>query len=167
MPKRFGMTLRWLHWKDEGRTWAPLAGRGSRKCDRQLRPSISLDSENLTGVRCQATTTRIVSIFFAWWVATVASTNSVNDNLCRRRIGLRATLPGTSCSLIRKQEASMNLRLETKRRLRHSVFGLVFFAICALSAIAQVDRGAIVGRVVDASGAVVPRAAVTVTNKGT
>ena len=61
----------------------------------------------------------------------------------------------------------MNLRLETKRRLRHSVFGLVFFAVCALSAIAQVDRGAIVGRVIDASGAVVPRAAVTVTNKAT
>ena len=61
----------------------------------------------------------------------------------------------------------MNLRLETKGSLRHSAFGFVIFAVCALSAFAQVDRGAIVGRVVDASGAVVPRAAVTVTNKAT
>src|ERR1700747_3150307 len=68
---------------------------------------------------------------------------------------------------MREREAAMNLRLETKGSLRHSAFGFVIFAVCALSAFAQVDRGAIVGRVVDASGAVVPRAAVTVTNKAT
>ena len=44
---------------------------------------------------------------------------------------------------------------------------LTILAICALSASAQVDRGAIVGRVMDASGAVVPKATVMVTNKAT
>ncbi|MGH9700382.1 MAG: carboxypeptidase-like regulatory domain-containing protein, partial [Candidatus Acidiferrales bacterium] len=40
-------------------------------------------------------------------------------------------------------------------------------AICVLPAFGQIDRGAIVGRVLDASGAVIPRATVTITNKAT
>src|SRR5437868_2222624 len=61
----------------------------------------------------------------------------------------------------------MHLRLETKRRFLHSALSLVLFLTGALCTYAQIDRGAIVGRVVDASGAVVPRATVTVTNKAT
>src|SRR5256885_73113 len=61
----------------------------------------------------------------------------------------------------------MNLRSETKRRFLHSALGFVLFLMGALCTSAQIDRGAIVGRVVDASGAVVPRATVTVTNKDT
>ena len=61
----------------------------------------------------------------------------------------------------------MNLRLETKRRFLHSALSFVLFLMGALCTYAQIDRGAIVGRVVDASGAVVPRATVTVTNKAT
>ena len=60
----------------------------------------------------------------------------------------------------------MHLRLETKRRFLHAL-SLVLFLTGALCTYAQIDRGAIVGRVVDASGAVVPRATVTVTNKAT
>ena len=52
----------------------------------------------------------------------------------------------------------MHLRLETKRRFLHSTLSLVLFLTGALCTYAQIDRGAIVGRVVDASGAVVPRA---------
>ena len=44
---------------------------------------------------------------------------------------------------------------------------MAFLVMGALSAFAQVDRGVMVGRVLDASGAVVPNAIVTVTNKAT
>jgi len=43
----------------------------------------------------------------------------------------------------------------------------LIFALSAISALAQIDRGAIVGKVTDASGAVIPKANVTVTNKAT
>lgn len=46
-----------------------------------------------------------------------------------------------------------------------SLAGLL--AISVLPAFGQIDRGAIVGKVLDASGAVIPRATVTVTNKAT
>jgi len=49
---------------------------------------------------------------------------------------------------------------------RHALLS-AFFTFYVLSASAQIDRGAIVGRVVDASGAVVPKATVTVLNKDT
>jgi len=61
----------------------------------------------------------------------------------------------------------MNLRLETKRRFLRSALSFVLFLMGTLCTYAQIDRGTIVGRVVDASGAVVPRATVTVTNKAT
>src|SRR5690349_13153659 len=61
----------------------------------------------------------------------------------------------------------MNLRVETKKRILHRALAFVILTLSALCTYAQIDRGAIVGRVVDASGAVVPRATVTVTNKGT
>ncbi|HWC17898.1 MAG TPA: carboxypeptidase-like regulatory domain-containing protein, partial [Terriglobales bacterium] len=61
----------------------------------------------------------------------------------------------------------MNLASGRKRFLHHGALAFAIFAICVVSASAQIDRGAIVGRVVDASGAVVPKAAVTVTNKAT
>ena len=61
----------------------------------------------------------------------------------------------------------MNRGVGTRRFFR-AIFGFaMFFAICALSSLAQIDRGAIVGRVLDSSGAAVPKAAITVTNKDT
>ena len=44
---------------------------------------------------------------------------------------------------------------------------VALLAVCALPAFGQIDRGAIVGRVLDSSGAIVPKASVTVTNKAT
>jgi hypothetical protein len=44
---------------------------------------------------------------------------------------------------------------------------LAVLVVSALSAFAQIDRGAIVGKVLDATGAVMPKATVTVTNKAT
>jgi hypothetical protein len=44
---------------------------------------------------------------------------------------------------------------------------LVFLAVSVLPALSQIDRGAIVGTVSDASGAVVAKATVTITNKAT
>ena len=61
----------------------------------------------------------------------------------------------------------MNPQSKRKRFLLRSALPFVMFGIWAPSAFAQVDRGAIVGRVVDASGAVISKATVTVTNKAT
>ena len=61
----------------------------------------------------------------------------------------------------------MNPQSGTTRFVLRSSLCFVMLAIGALSAFAQIDRGAIVGKVVDASGAVVPRASVVVTNKAT
>src|SRR5437868_4753335 len=57
--------------------------------------------------------------------------------------------------------------MQTTRFLQRSALALVIFVLSAISASAQIDRGAIVGRVMDASGAVIPKANVTVTNKAT
>jgi hypothetical protein len=61
----------------------------------------------------------------------------------------------------------MNRELGNRNFSRRMAMHLAILAICALPASAQIDRGTIVGRVMDASGAVVPKAMVTVTNKAT
>lgn len=61
----------------------------------------------------------------------------------------------------------MNRGLMTRRVLGWTALQLAVLAICVSSASAQIDRGAIVGRVMDASGAGVPKATVTVTGKDT
>jgi len=43
----------------------------------------------------------------------------------------------------------------------------MLLAVSAVPAFGQIDRGAIEGRILDSSGAVVPKATVTVTNKAT
>jgi len=53
------------------------------------------------------------------------------------------------------------------RILRGPVLLFAILALCALPAFGQIDRGAIVGRVMDTSGGVVPKATITVTNKAT
>src|SRR5712692_790113 len=61
----------------------------------------------------------------------------------------------------------MNRGVGTRELLKWAGLLLVFLAVGALPAFAQIDRGAIVGTVLDASGAVVRQATVTVTNKAT
>ncbi|HEU5234825.1 MAG TPA: TonB-dependent receptor [Terriglobales bacterium] len=61
----------------------------------------------------------------------------------------------------------MNSRPGFTKAVFSRALALCFLAFCALPAIAQIDRGAIVGRVTDASGAIVPKATVVVTNKDT
>jgi hypothetical protein len=61
----------------------------------------------------------------------------------------------------------MNRGVGTRELLTWAGLLLVFLAVGALPAFAQVDRGAIVGTVLDASGAVLRQATVTVTNKAT
>jgi len=68
---------------------------------------------------------------------------------------------------MQQQEAAMNSRPGFTKAIFSRALALCFLAFCALPAIAQIDRGAIVGRVTDASGAVVPKASVVVTNKDT
>jgi hypothetical protein len=61
----------------------------------------------------------------------------------------------------------MNQSLGVRGLLKWAGLLMAFLAMGSLSAFAQVDRGVMVGRVLDASGAVVPKATVTVTNKAT
>ena len=61
----------------------------------------------------------------------------------------------------------MNGGARTRQWLTWAGWLSVFLAVCAWQAFAQIDRGAIVGTVQDASGAVLPKATVTVTNKAT
>ena len=61
----------------------------------------------------------------------------------------------------------MNSRPGFTKAIFNRALVLCFLAFCALPGIAQIDRGAIVGRVTDASGAIVPKATVVVTNKDT
>lgn len=61
----------------------------------------------------------------------------------------------------------MNRGMGTRSFLCWALLLAPLVALSALSAYGQVDRGAIVGKVLDSSGAIVPKATVTVTNKAT
>ena len=61
----------------------------------------------------------------------------------------------------------MNRGIKTRRLLGWAMAFAVLFVVSALPAFGQIDRGAITGRVLDASGAIVPNATVTITNKAT
>ena len=57
--------------------------------------------------------------------------------------------------------------MKNRRLLGWAVLFAMLLGASAVPAFGQIDRGAIAGRVVDSSGAVVPSAAVTITNKAT
>src|SRR5580704_6164286 len=57
--------------------------------------------------------------------------------------------------------------LKARRMLDYALLLVAFLEFSALPAFGQIDRGAFAGKVVDASGAVVPGAVVTITNKAT
>jgi Carboxypeptidase regulatory-like domain/TonB dependent receptor len=61
----------------------------------------------------------------------------------------------------------MKRRIGSRRLFHWGILLPVALAICALPALGQIDRGAITGKVLDSSGAIVPKATVTITNKGT
>jgi hypothetical protein len=61
----------------------------------------------------------------------------------------------------------MNRGIKTRRLLGWAMAFAVLLGVSALPAFGQIDRGAIGGRVLDASGAIVPTATVTITNKAT
>jgi hypothetical protein len=70
-------------------------------------------------------------------------------------------------STLKNWEAAMNRGVRTRELLTWAGWLLVFLLVGAWPAFAQIDRGAIVGTVRDASGAMVSKATVTVTNKAT
>src|ERR1051326_8595682 len=61
----------------------------------------------------------------------------------------------------------MNEGLGTRKLSGMACLLFAWLVLCVTSVSGQVDRGAIAGRVMDSSGATVPRATVTVTNKAT
>src|SRR6516165_9597446 len=61
----------------------------------------------------------------------------------------------------------MNRGLSFRRFSNCTLMLVVLLTISALPTFGQIDRGAIAGRVEDSSGAIVPRAMVTITNKDT
>src|ERR1041385_8317067 len=61
----------------------------------------------------------------------------------------------------------MNEGLGTRKLSGMACLLFAWVVLCITSVSGQVDRGAIAGRVMDSSGATVPRATVTVTNKAT
>lgn len=61
----------------------------------------------------------------------------------------------------------MNREIKTRRLLGSAMLFAVLLVVSALPAFGQIDRGTIVGTVLDSSGAIVPKATVTVTNKAT
>ena len=61
----------------------------------------------------------------------------------------------------------MNRGLNTRRLLGWATLLVALLVVSSVPAFGQIDRGAIVGRIVDQTGAVVPKAVVTITNKAT
>src|SRR5487761_1292845 len=61
----------------------------------------------------------------------------------------------------------MNREINTRRLLGWAMLFAMLLGVSALPTFGQIDRGAIVGTVLDSSGAAVPKAIVTVTNKAT
>jgi len=61
----------------------------------------------------------------------------------------------------------MNHRIDSRRILFWGISLLALLAACSQPAVAQIDRGAIVGRVLDSSGAIVPNATISIINKAT
>lgn len=61
----------------------------------------------------------------------------------------------------------MNRGNKTRRLLDWAMLLAMLLGISALPAFGQIDRGAIAGTIVDTSGAIVPNATVTITNKAT
>jgi len=61
----------------------------------------------------------------------------------------------------------MNRGMRTRRLLEWAMVLSTLLAVSALPAFGQIDRGAIAGRIQDPSGAVIPKAIVTITNKAT
>ncbi len=55
----------------------------------------------------------------------------------------------------------MNRGMRTRRLRDWVLLFVAFLAVSALPAFGQIDRGAIEGRILDSSGAVVPKATVT------
>src|SRR5487761_217652 len=60
----------------------------------------------------------------------------------------------------------MNRGMGTRRFLGWAML-FAMLGVSAVPTFGQIDRGAIAGRIVDASGAIVPSAKVTITNKAT
>ena len=61
----------------------------------------------------------------------------------------------------------MKRKIGFRSLLYSGIFLLLALVICVGPATAQIDRGAIVGKVLDSSGASVPKATITITNKNT
>ncbi len=61
----------------------------------------------------------------------------------------------------------MNRGLNTRRLLGWATLLVALLVVSSVPAFGQIDRGAIVGKVVDQTGAAVPKAVVTITNKAT
>jgi len=61
----------------------------------------------------------------------------------------------------------MHQGMKNRRLLDRVMLFAMLLGVSALPAFGQIDRGAITGRILDASGAVVPSATVTITNKAT
>lgn len=61
----------------------------------------------------------------------------------------------------------MNRAIKTRRLLGWAMLLAMLLGVSALPSFGQIDRGAIGGRILDSSGAVVPNATVTITNKAT
>src|ERR1700722_11398474 len=61
----------------------------------------------------------------------------------------------------------MNRGMRTRKLLGWATLFVALLAISTSPAYGQIDRGAIAGRVQDPSGAIIPKAVVTITNKAT